>query len=392
MAQMRLVRTWAEAISSAFVVAAVTVSCKSIWGHLRRNKHPHLRKYTIRILLMVPVYALEAWLALRWVQQAHILQLMREVYEAFVIFSFMQFVLCYLGGPRELAETLEAEAHAPEDSYWRSNTNHLVPCCCLGQWSGSRFVRRSLLGVLQYVPLQLLGAACAMAAWLAGRFHPGTFSLSDAWPWLLVLRNGSQMWALYCLVLFYRATKERMRGIRPLAKFLCIKCIIFFTFWQALALTLLQRAHFGAVVRLNQRLSGAELTGAERRALHRAWHRGELRDEIGTAAQNLLLCIEMLGFALLHAHAYPSDEFGAARVAQMSTGPPTPSASGRAGLWDIIDAASEIRDVRGVGSPLSRRGADLAAVAGLEAVAEAEAEGASWDNVGGGEEEDALMP
>jgi len=38
--------------------------------------------------------------------------------------------------------------------------------------------------------------------------------------------------ALYGLILFYDLTKEELAGRRPLAKFLSIKLIVFFTFYQ----------------------------------------------------------------------------------------------------------------------------------------------------------------
>ena len=41
--------------------------------------------------------------------------------------------------------------------------------------------------------------------------------------------------ALYGLVLFYDLTKEELAGHRPLAKFISIKLIVFFTFYQSLA-------------------------------------------------------------------------------------------------------------------------------------------------------------
>jgi len=39
--------------------------------------------------------------------------------------------------------------------------------------------------------------------------------------------------ALYGLVLFYALTKEELAGRRPLAKFLAIKLIVMFTFYQS---------------------------------------------------------------------------------------------------------------------------------------------------------------
>jgi Organic solute transporter Ostalpha len=39
--------------------------------------------------------------------------------------------------------------------------------------------------------------------------------------------------ALYGLILFYDLTKEELAGRRPLAKFLSIKLIVFFTFYQS---------------------------------------------------------------------------------------------------------------------------------------------------------------
>ena len=39
--------------------------------------------------------------------------------------------------------------------------------------------------------------------------------------------------ALYGLLIFYGLTKEELAGRRPLAKFLCIKLIVMFTFYQS---------------------------------------------------------------------------------------------------------------------------------------------------------------
>lgn len=51
--------------------------------------------------------------------------------------------------------------------------------------------------------------------------------------------NFSQSWALYCLVQFYAAIKDELAHIKPLAKFLTFKSIVFLTWWQGIAIALL---------------------------------------------------------------------------------------------------------------------------------------------------------
>ena len=43
--------------------------------------------------------------------------------------------------------------------------------------------------------------------------------------------------ALYGLLIFYGLTKDELQGRRPLAKFLAIKLIVMFTFYQALVVS-----------------------------------------------------------------------------------------------------------------------------------------------------------
>ena len=56
-------------------------------------------------------------------------------------------------------------------------------------------------------------------------------------PAFFVSRCNPKIWwssvALYGLILFYGLTKDELKDRRPLAKFLAIKLIVFFTFYQA---------------------------------------------------------------------------------------------------------------------------------------------------------------
>jgi len=62
------------------------------------------------------------------------------------------------------------------------------------------------------------------------------FSLSNfhfAYPYIEVVDTLSITIALYGLIVFYVLTRTELTGRRPLAKFLCIKLIVFFTFYQS---------------------------------------------------------------------------------------------------------------------------------------------------------------
>jgi hypothetical protein len=70
---------------------------------------------------------------------------------------------------------------------------------------------------------------------------PSSFFLLHAFPlpcFFAVLSNFSQLWALYCLLKFFYACRDELAPWRPVGKFLCVKSVVFFTWWQV-------RQHFG---------------------------------------------------------------------------------------------------------------------------------------------------
>jgi hypothetical protein len=45
------------------------------------------------------------------------------------------------------------------------------------------------------------------------------------------MNNVSQMVALYYIVAFYECCAEKLKPYSPIAKFVCIKAVVFFSFW-----------------------------------------------------------------------------------------------------------------------------------------------------------------
>lgn len=66
-----------------------------------------------------------------------------------------------------------------------------------------------------------------------GMFCDGTYNLHCGFPWLAFVNNISVSLSLYFLVLFYKATEERLAPFNPFYKFVTVKAILFFSFWQS---------------------------------------------------------------------------------------------------------------------------------------------------------------
>ncbi len=93
--------------------------------------------------------------------------------------------------------------------------------------------------MLQFVLIKPVTAVLAIVCERYGVYHEGHFELGSGYLYLAAVNNISISLSLYCLVLFYMATEERLKPFSPFAKFLCIKAILFFSFWQACLFTVL---------------------------------------------------------------------------------------------------------------------------------------------------------
>lgn len=49
----------------------------------------------------------------------------------------------------------------------------------------------------------------------------------------------SQLFAMYCLLLFYKNLKEELGPIQHVGKFLCVKLVFFVSFWQVVIIALM---------------------------------------------------------------------------------------------------------------------------------------------------------
>ena len=96
-----------EFVAGACAWLALFISVHTVVGHLRHFRKPRQQRYVCHILLMVPIYSIESWLAMAWPHYAYLLTAFRDWYEAYTIYIFFTLMMHVLGGERRLGEWLE---------------------------------------------------------------------------------------------------------------------------------------------------------------------------------------------------------------------------------------------------------------------------------------------
>ncbi|GJY98563.1 organic solute transporter OST-alpha [Tanacetum coccineum] len=190
------------------------------------------------------------------------------------------------GGENRAIEFLEREGRAGlktpllEQSSDSGMVKHIFPMnLFLKPWRlGQRVYLIIKIGIVQYMIIKAVTAVLAVILEAFDVYCEGNFKWGCGYPYMAVVLNFSQSWALYCLVMFYEITADELAHIHPLAKFLTFKSIVFLTWWQGIAIALL--CSFGLV----------------RSPIAQALH-------FQSSIQDFIICIELIDYLCLVATA-----------------------------------------------------------------------------------------
>ncbi|XP_073748431.1 transmembrane protein 184C isoform X3 [Callorhinus ursinus] len=254
------------------------------------------------------------WIALKYPSIAIYVDTCRECYEAYVIYNFMGFLTNYLTNRYpNLVLILEA----------KDQQKHFPPLCCCPPWTmGEVLLFRCKLGVLQYTVVRPFTTIVALICELLGIYDEGNFSFSNAWTYLVIINNMSQLFAMYCLLLFYKVLKEELSPIQPVGKFLCVKLVVFVSFWQAVVIALLVKV--GVISEKH------------------TWE-WQTVEAVATGLQDFIICIEMFLAAIAHHYTFSYKPY----VQEAEEGSCFDSFLA---MWDVSDIRDDISEqVRHVG-------------------------------------------
>ena len=72
-----------------------------------------------------------------------------------------------------------------------------------------------------------------------GAYGDGELNYNQGYLWVTLIINCSQLTSLYALAWLYMIMKKELTPFSPVFKFLVIKSVVFFTFWQGVGLAVL---------------------------------------------------------------------------------------------------------------------------------------------------------
>ncbi|XP_043957716.1 transmembrane protein 184ba isoform X2 [Gambusia affinis] len=269
----------AQAVSGFFVWTALILTCHQIYMHLRFYSAPQEQRHIVRILFIVPIYALDSWLSLLFLtnDQFYVYcDSARDCYEAFVIYNFLSLCFEYLGGESAIMAEIRGK---PMESSCCYGT-----CCLRGRPFSIGFLRFCKQATLQFCVVKPLMAAVAVLLQACGRYRDGDLDVAGGYLYVSIVYNVSVSLALYALFLFYSSTRELLSPYRPTLKFLTVKSVIFLSFWQGMLLAILEKC--GAIPQINS----PEVSVGE--------------GTVAAGYQNFIICIEMFFAALALRHAF----------------------------------------------------------------------------------------
>jgi len=287
-------------LAGTFTLLACLISMWHMTTHLRNFKRPVIQRKILAILWMTPIYGLTSWLSLLVPQFEAYLAIVKDFYEAYIIYQFLSFLISVLGkGDRDAVVDLLAR---------RTDTLEPPMRCC--GWFRAKYpfgTPRTLansillqcqLFAMQFVFLKPLLSISLFVINIMNHDRNGMndkLSLNSIYLipkfWIIVVQNISVLTAFSGLVKFYHVAQEDLVKYNPFSKFLCVNGIVFMTFWQGFVIDLL------AIATTNDNVGQA------------SGMNNENPDIWGKQAQNFLICLEMLLFSIAHFYCFPTCEW-----------------------------------------------------------------------------------
>ncbi|KAF9346142.1 hypothetical protein BGX34_004157 [Mortierella sp. NVP85] len=261
---------WAIAGSCAFIT--LLISFHLIYRHARNYNKPSEQRHIMRIVLMIPIYAVISFLSFRFYKRSIYFETVRDCYEAFVIYSFFILLLTYLGDDDEMQRSKitgsdRRKLLSPLNCFYYNPMNE-------------NFLHYMKYGIIQYVAIKPLCTLAAVILEHHDLYCETAYDFHFGMIYITIINFFSASIALYCLVLFYQTINLEIQEHSPFLKFMCVKMVVFFCYWQTIVISLV------AALGVFKPEDNWTLTDVK----------------IGISCT--LICVEMVVFSALHVYSF----------------------------------------------------------------------------------------
>ncbi|PWY71695.1 DUF300-domain-containing protein [Aspergillus heteromorphus CBS 117.55] len=275
-------------ISGSFAIFAAVVSFGLLMNHATHYSKPIEQRHIIRIIWMLPIYSSVAWLSIYYYKSSVYFNIVGYCYEAFAISAFFT-LLCQYIAPDLHSQKEYFRAITPKKWIWPLPWLQKCSGGENGIWrtprSGLTWFNVIWVGIFQYCLMRVLMTIIGVITQHFGVYCEETLNPQFAYVWILGIDWIAVCVAMYCLVQFYVQIKETISSYSPFMKLLCIKLVIFLSFWQSSIISLL--CDIGLIT-ANSKIQSPDLT---------------------VTLPNVLICIEMALISILHLWSYPWEPY-----------------------------------------------------------------------------------
>ncbi|KAF1991007.1 DUF300-domain-containing protein, partial [Aulographum hederae CBS 113979] len=277
-------------ICACFGGLAMLIALWLIFQHATHYSKPWEQRHIIRILFMIPVYAVVSFLSYLFFTHAVYFEVIRDCYEAFAIAAFFT-LMCHYLEPTLHDQKNYFRQLQPKNWVWPVNWYQK---CTGGRHKGMFRIPKSGLTwfnivwvcVFQYCFIRVFFTFVSLITEFFDRYCESSLSPAFARIWVQVFEGVSVTIAMYFLIQFYIQLRGDLAAFKPGLKILCIKLVIFFSFWQTMVISFL-----------------ASTSGPLQPTATLAY------PDIKVGIPSMLLCVEMAIFAVMHVFAFSAKPY-----------------------------------------------------------------------------------
>jgi len=286
--------------AGTFAILGTLISVWHIMTHYRKFFKPSCQRKVVVILWLVPIFSIFSWMSLVFPVAKGWLDAIKDCYEAYAIYMFISLLIEVLGkGDRGRVISL-LQVHADHLSPPMTWSGFFCPCMKHvkdkmkyydrnPRAKAEDYLNQCQFFAMQFFFIRPLTSICMSTLDdIIGDGH--NWDPKYAQFYFNMLANASMSFAFAGLLRFYHATRWDLAWISPFSKFMCIKGIVFLTFWQGVLLSFLASAIMGAMSPIRVSDKNHVL-------------------EFSKKANAFLLCLEMFFFAIAHIFIFPTEEW-----------------------------------------------------------------------------------